>query len=147
MRAIGGNMRTAREFGTLVVARPFVSAMWAARYLHPEAFPGGAPADLTLFSNTKVVFRWELSRGETVVKSAEVTLTVNNATQRGIPLPNGFGGRVATASARTLHRVATEAADSAKGLAEAVGATVSCQCLVCSRGGGVVQPSAAPGAG
>ena len=122
---------------SLVVARPFVSAI-SARYLHPEAFPGGAPADLTLFSNTKVVFRWGLSGGESVEKIADVTVRVDNAAARGVPLPKDFGGRVAIASAGALHRAAAEAADSANGRAEAFGATVSCQCLVCSGGGVVV---------
>jgi hypothetical protein len=99
--------------------------------LYPEAFPGGAPEGLQLFSNTKVVFQWKLSRGETVEKSAEVIVTVNNAAQRGVPLPKGFGGRLLVASAEVMHLAAARAADSAKGRVEAFGATVSCECLVC----------------
>ena len=101
-----------------------------ARYLGPEAFSGGeGPEGLQLFANTKVLFEWRLSRGDTVEKTSGVTIRVDHAVARGVPLPKAFGGRLATASADSMRRLAAEAAAaaSAGSSAKSLGMAVSCE--------------------
>ena len=102
-----------------------------AWYLRPEAFPDGAPEGFQLFSDTKVVFQWKLSRGEVAEQSTEATIRISNASAQGIPLPKEFGGRLVTASADAMHRAASDAAVSAKERMAAFGAIASCECPRC----------------